>query len=107
MAGVALGSVNQIIGIVENKLCVEARTGHPLPPCKAILGLAKDSQGPLTTAIVNLYCPDFTSLFTKCKARVEARAHDDKKIVMAGWNTQNNLECKPNRKGEKCIKKSV
>lgn len=34
MAGVALGSMNQIIGIVENRFCVEAGTGHPLPPCK-------------------------------------------------------------------------
>ena len=107
MAGAAVGTVNQIVGVVENRLCVEAGTGHPLPACKAILGFTKDSQGPLTAAIVNLYCPDFMSYFTKCKAKVEARAHADKNIEMVGWSTQKDLTCKPNHKGEKCIEKSV
>lgn len=107
ISGVAVGGVNQIIGVIENKFCVEAGTGHPLPPCKAILGFFKDSQGPLTAGVVNLYCPDFMSLFTKCKAKIEARAHNDKKMEMVGWATQKDVECRPNKKGEKCIDKSV
>lgn len=107
IGGAAVGGVNQIVGVVENKLCVEAGTGRPLPPCKALLGFAKDSQVPLTAAVINLYCPDFMSLFTKCKATIEAKAHDDKNIKMVGWSTQKGAGCKTTEKDEKCVEKSV
>lgn len=107
IAGAAVGSVNQIIAVVENKFCVEAGTGHPLPPCKAIVGFVKDSQGPLTGAIIGKYCPDFMSLFTKCKAKTEARSHEHKKIEMAAWATQKDLGCKPDTEGEHCIEPPV
>ena len=101
----ANGAVSTIIEVIESNLCTEAGTGHPVPSCKTIVGFIKVSSGGFTGVEVGNYCPNFMSLFVKCKGS-DAKAYaKNKKIEMTAFNSQKDYNC--DKAGEKCIETSV
>lgn len=99
------GAVSTIIEVIESNLCTEAGTGHPVPSCKTIVGFIKVSSGGFTGVEVGNYCPNFMSLFVKCKGS-DAKAYaKNKKIEMTAFNSQKDYNC--DKAGEKCIEMSV
>lgn len=99
------GSVNSIIEIIESKICTQAGTGHPVPSCKTIVGFIKFTSAGFTGLEINKYCPDFLSLFVKCKGS-DAKAYaDNKNIEMTAFNSQKDYNC--DKSGGKCDETSI
>ncbi|OJJ73112.1 hypothetical protein ASPBRDRAFT_194076 [Aspergillus brasiliensis CBS 101740] len=102
----AAGSgVSAIIEVIESNLCTEAGTGHPVPSCKTIVGFIKNTSAGFTGLEINNYCPDFMSLFVKCKGSDAEGYAENKEIVMTAFNSQKDYNC--DKAGVKCIETSV
>ncbi|CAK48942.1 hypothetical protein An07g05710 [Aspergillus niger] len=99
------GGVSAIIEVIESNLCTEAGTGHPVPSCKTIVGFIKTTSAGFTGLEINNYCPDFMSLFVKCKGSDAKAFAEDKKIEMTAFNSQKDYNC--DNAGVKCIEASV
>ncbi|OJI82037.1 hypothetical protein ASPTUDRAFT_45397 [Aspergillus tubingensis CBS 134.48] len=101
----ANGGVSAIIEVIESNLCTEAGTGHPVPSCKTIVGFIKTTSAGFTALQINKYCPDFMSLFVKCKGSDAKAFAENKHIQMTAFNSQKDYNC--DKAVVKCIESSV